>query len=167
MADIAFLLLIFFLLVTTIETDTGIGMTLPPPLEDEEEPPPVEERNMLRILVDADGRVLVRDDLSSIDEIRSEVRTHVTNFGEDPNYSDNPDDAVVSFQTDRNTRYDAYIDVLDEVVMAYREVWEAEAQQQGYSDWAEYTEEHGSRDNPIRDEYPFNLSLAEPDPGQQ
>ena len=53
MADIAFLLLIFFLVTTTIDVDTGIGMVLPPKLEDDVEPPPVKERNMLKILVEA------------------------------------------------------------------------------------------------------------------
>ena len=60
MADIAFLLLIFFLVTTTIDVDTGIGMVLPPKLEDEVEPPPVRERNMLKILVNDQGMVLAR-----------------------------------------------------------------------------------------------------------
>ena len=47
MADIAFLLLIFFLVTTTINVDTGIGLVLPPPLEDDQEPPPIKERNLI------------------------------------------------------------------------------------------------------------------------
>ena len=66
MADIAFLLLIFFLVTTTIDVDTGIGMTLPPKLEEEVDPPPVKERNMLKILVNAPGQVLLEDKPSSM-----------------------------------------------------------------------------------------------------
>ena len=53
MADIAFLLLIFFLVTTTINVDTGIGMVLPPPLDPEQEPPPIRERNLMTILVNS------------------------------------------------------------------------------------------------------------------
>ncbi|WP_251981176.1 ExbD/TolR family protein, partial [Salinibacter ruber] len=62
MADIAFLLLIFFLVTTTINVDTGIGMTLPPKLKPEQEPPPVKERNLMNVLVNASGDVLVDEE---------------------------------------------------------------------------------------------------------
>ncbi len=76
MADIAFLLLIFFLVTTTIDVDTGIGMTLPPKLEEDQEPPPVKERNMLAILVNAQGQVLLEDQPSAVARIRGEVKKH-------------------------------------------------------------------------------------------
>lgn len=167
MADIAFLLLIFFLVTTTINVDTGIGMTLPPKL-DEEEPPPVRERNMLKILVNANSQVLMEDRVSAVSLIREEVKRHVLNFGADPNYSEDPGRAVVSLKTDRQTPYDTYIEVLDEIWMAYREMWDAEARQLGYPNYDAYrqTLDPLSEDeNVIREKIKANISIAEPDEG--
>ena len=73
MADIALLLLIFFLVTTTIDVDTGIGMTLPPELDETVEPPPIKERNVLKILVNEAGQVLLEDRPSAINQIRKRV----------------------------------------------------------------------------------------------
>lgn len=164
MADIAFLLLIFFLVTTTIDVDTGIGMTLPPPLE-EEEPPPVRERNMLKILVNAQGQVLLEDQPSAISQIREQVKMHVTNFGEHPDYSESPDRAIVSIKTDRQTPYRIYINTLDEVWMAYYEIWDAEARQRGFPNYQTYRDQLDGAENEIREAFKAGISLAEPDPG--
>lgn len=165
MADIAFLLLIFFLVTTTIDVDTGIGMTLPPPLE-EEEPPPVRERNMLAILVNERGQVLIEDQPSAINRIREEVKRHVTNFGENPNYSESPDKAIVSIKTDRQTPYNVYINTLDEVWMGYHEIWDAEARRMGYPNYRAYRDQLGSgEENEIRNRFKAGISIAEPDQG--
>src|SRR5690625_1408632 len=84
LADIAFLLLIFFLVTTTIDVDTGIGMTLPPPLEDDQEPPPVRERNMLAILDNAQGQELIEEQPASLNQIRKDAVRHVTDFADEP-----------------------------------------------------------------------------------
>lgn len=167
MADIAFLLLIFFLVTTTIDVDTGIGMTLPPPLEEDQEPPPVKERNMLAILVNQRGQVLIEDEPSAIGRIREEVKRHVTNFGEHPNYSEEPDKAIVSIKTDRQTPYDIYIRALDEVWMGYHEIWDAEARQMGFPNYREYRDQLGDQENEIRQRFKAGISLAEPDAGSE
>jgi biopolymer transport protein ExbD len=169
MADIAFLLLIFFLVTTTIDVDTGIGMTLPPKLEAEQEPPPVRERNMLKILVNAQGQVLLEDLPSAVPRIRPEIKKHILNNGADPNYAESPTQAVVSLKTDRQTPYDVYIDVLDEIWMAYFELWDAEARQlgfQNYDGYRKYVEENDIEVNAVREKIPAQLSIAEPDPGE-
>ena len=167
MADIAFLLLIFFLVTTTINVDTGIGMTLPPKLE-EEDPPPVRERNMLKILVNDQGQVLLEDQLSAVNRIRDEVKRHVLNYGQDENYSESPNQAVVSLKTTRVTPYDTYINVLDEIWMAYREMWDNEARQMGYANYDAYRQTLDpaqEEENVIREKIKANISIAEPDPG--
>jgi len=78
LADIAFLLLIFFLVVTTIDVDAGIGLVLPP-IPDDIEPPPVRERNLLNILVNAQGMVLLDEQPAAIAEVRQRVREFVDN----------------------------------------------------------------------------------------
>jgi len=178
LADIAFLLLIFFLVATTINVDTGIGMTLPPKLEDQE-PPPVKERNMLKVLVNAQGDVLLEEKPSSVNQIRAEVKKHVLNYGKSPDYAVGPDKAVVSIKTDAETSYETYIRVLDEVWMAYREIWDGIAKsnqlpngepaglEQTYSNYQAYRASLGpEEDNLIRDKIGAQISIAEPDLGQ-
>ncbi|SRR5690554_1265370 len=170
MADIAFLLLIFFLVTTTINVDTGIGMTLPPPLEQDQEPPPVRERNMLKILVNAQGQVLLEDKPSSVARIREEVKKHVLNEGADPNYAESAAKAVVSLKTDRQTPYTVYIDVLDEIWMAYFEMWDAEARRLGYPSYdayRKYLDEHNIEENEVREKIKAQISIAEPEDSGQ
>ncbi len=176
MADIAFLLLIFFLLVTTINVDTGIGMTLPPKLEDQE-PPPVKERNLFNILVNSQGDLLVEDEPANIGQLRQRVKAHVTNFGEEPDLSVSPDDAVISIKTDAQTPYDTYIQVLDEVWMAYREIWDQIARtgqtpqgdqvlDQTYDSYEAYRSTlEPQEENLIREAFKAQISIAEPDTG--
>ena len=167
MADIAFLLLIFFLVTTTIDVDTGIGMTLPPKLEEDQEPPPVKERNMLAILVNAQGQVLLEDQPSAVSRIRAEVKKHTLNEGQDPNYAESMSRAVVSLKTDRQTPYDVYISVLDEIWMAYFEMWDAEARRLGYPSYDAYRTyiEESGEENAIREKIKAQISIAEPDAG--
>lgn len=167
MADIAFLLLIFFLVTTTIDVDTGIGMTLPPKLEENQEPPPVKERNMLKILVNAQGQVLLEEKPSAVRMIRDEVKKHVLNEGVDPNYAEAMSKAVVSLKTDRQTPYDTYIQVLDEIWMAYFEMWDAEAKRMGFANYDAYKASLGEdEENVIREKVKAQISIAEPDQGQ-
>lgn len=166
MADIAFLLLIFFLVTTTIDVDTGIGMTLPPELDEEIDPPPVKERNLLKILINEQGQVLLEDLPSSVAQIRGEVRTHVTNNDVDQRYSESPRKAVVSIKTDRQTPYNMYIQTMDEVWMAYFEIWDTEARSLGFLNYPEYRSSlEDPKANEIRSKWPAQISLAEPDAG--
>jgi biopolymer transport protein ExbD len=178
MADIAFLLLIFFLVTTTINVDTGIGMTLPPKLENQD-PPPVKDRNMFKVLVNSQGEVLIEGERASMNQIRDRVKEHVLNFGEDPDLSASPGDAVISIKTDAQTPYRIYIDTLDEVWMAYREIWNSIARSgnlpgsgerildQTYPDYQAYRSTLGPEDdNVIRDNFGANISIAEPDLGE-
>jgi biopolymer transport protein ExbD len=164
MADIAFLLLIFFLVTTTIDVDTGIGMVLPPKLDELIDPPPVKERNMLKILVNETGFVLLEDKPSQVTLIREQVVKHVTNFGSDINYSERPGVAVISIKTSGKTPYNSYIEVLDEVWMAYFQIWDNEARALGFTDYATYQASLGPEDeNAVREKFPAAISIAEPD----
>jgi biopolymer transport protein ExbD len=163
MADIAFLLLIFFLVVTTIDVDTGIGLVLPP-IPDDIEPPPILERNMMRILVNAQGMVLMDDEPVSIAEVRQRVKDFVDNPANDPNLSESPDDAIVSVKTDRQTPYRVYIDMLDELMGAYEEL-RHEASMAQYGVPYSALEDDSVQQEQIREMYPKRISIAEPDEG--
>ncbi|MEM6327398.1 MAG: biopolymer transporter ExbD [Bacteroidota bacterium] len=175
MADIAFLLLIFFLLVTTINTEKGIYMQLPPKLDETVEPPEIKDRNLLVILVSNDGNVLVEGEFMRLENIREEVVRHITNDGSDPGYSENPEKAVVSFKTERALPYERYVEVLDEIKGAYVDTWNDYARSEfGVRDYPTYqaslpdddpnTPEDEGEDL-VKDRFPLKLSLAEPDPG--
>ena len=131
MADIAFLLLIFFLVTTTIETDSGLNRKLPP-MEDIIVPQIIKERNIFTVVVNKNNDLLVEEKPMQIDELREAAVTFLDNGGgkgedacsfcqgeRDPNSSDNPEKAVISLKNDRETDYKVYIAVQNELVAAY------------------------------------------------
>lgn len=165
LADIAFLLLIFFLVTTTINVDTGIGLTLPPIPDENIDPPPIKERNLLKILVSAQGLVLLDDEPSSITEVKEKVKTFIKNPDSDPNLSESPDVAIVSIKTDRRTPYNVYINMLDEVIGAYNELRD-EASMATYGVPFKSLDESSDEYQRIaKDLYPKKISIAEPDKG--
>ncbi len=166
MADIAFLLLIFFLVTTTINADKGIYMQLPPKVDVNNPPPEINQRNLLNVLVSDDGAVLLDGEVTSISQIRQAVIRHVTNNGVNPELSISPDKAVVSFKTRRGLPYSKYIDVLDEIKSAYMDIRNQAAQGDFGTDYGTYRTRLGEDDpDVIADRYPVKISLAEPDPG--
>ena len=166
MADIAFLLLIFFLLVTTINTEKGISMQLPPKLDETVEPPEIKQRNLLNILVNNNGDVLADGEFTRISEIRGLIKRHVMNNGADPDLSENPQNAVTSFKTERALPYETYIEVLDEIKAAYSEVRDEYARSISGTDYANYRARLGEEDvDEVKEAIPLKISLAEPDQG--
>ena len=131
MADIAFLLLIFFLVTTTIETDSGINRKLPP-MEDQIDPPIIRQKNIFTVVVNKNNQLLVEEELTDIKDLRNLAVDFLDNGGgsgeeacdycqgnRDPRSSDNPDKAIISLKNDRETEYKVYIAVQNELVAAY------------------------------------------------
>lgn len=164
LADIAFLLLIFFLVVTTIDVDTGIGLVLPPMPDENVEPPPVKDRNLLNILVNAQGMVLIDEEPASISTVKEKVKTFVSNNGADPDLSESPGDAIVSIKTQRATPYNVYIDMLDEVMGAYAELRDAVSMER-YGVPYSSLDDNSVEQEEIEDTIPKRISIAEPDEG--
>jgi biopolymer transport protein ExbD len=134
MADIAFLLLIFFLVTTTIETDSGLNRKLPP-MEDQVDPPIIRQKNIFTVLVSKNDQLLVEEKLEDIKDLRSLAVEFLDNGGgvgdeacaycqgeRDESSSDNPDKAIISLKSDRETTYKVYIAVQNELVAAYNEL---------------------------------------------
>jgi len=163
LADIAFLLLIFFLVVTTIDVDTGIGLVLPP-IPDDIEPPPVRERNLMNILVNAQGMVLINEQPAAVASVRERLKEFIDNNGADPNLSESPDDAIVSIKTDRRTPYNVYIDMLDEVMGAYAELRHSASMDRFGVPYSSL-EDNSVEQDEIQGMYPKKISIAEPDEG--
>lgn len=159
MADIAFLLLIFFLVTTTINVDTGIGMVLPPPLDPEVEPPPIRERNQMNILVNAQGLILMDEQPTSINEVRQKLKDFIDNPMNDETLSVSPEAAIVSLKTQKETPYRIYIDMLDEVMGAYKELRDAASRANYGVEFDRLAPESPQREQ-IQDMYPKKISIA-------
>ena len=187
MADIAFLLLIFFLVTTTIETDSGISRKLPPMQEEDVEPQIIKEKNIFEVIVNRNNELLVEDELMELGDLKEAAIAFLDNGGGvgeeacsycqgagDPASSDNPIKAVIMLVNDRQTEYGTYIAVTNELVAAYNELRNREAQrlygksfdemEADYND-VTYTgdkEQLKERIERIRDMWPQKLSEADP-----
>lgn len=160
MADIAFLLLVFFLVVTTMNVDKGIVTKLPPlPEKDMPDPPPIKQKNIFIVLVNSQDQLLVEDEWFQVENLKEATKEFILNNGRDPNLSVNPKKAIVSLQNDRGTTYDMYIRVQNELRAAYNEIRDAEAMKKFGLPYAELTKSQGKE---IKEAYPMRISEAEP-----
>ncbi|MFK7747687.1 MAG: ExbD/TolR family protein [Kordia sp.] len=142
MADIAFLLLIFFLVTTTFEEDAGINRKLPPMLEDEIVPPIIKQKNLFTVLVNKNNDLLVEDQEMKLEDLREAAIEFLDNgggvneLGERCTYckgkkstesSDHPNKAIISVRNDRETDYGIFLAVQNELVGAYNFLRDREA----------------------------------------
>lgn len=134
MADIAFLLLIFFLVTTTIEKDRGLVRSLPPDQPTDVEPPIIKEKNLFVVIVGKDGDLFVEDELMEIGDLQEAAIAFLDNGGvpagqegycdycqglRDKSSSDYPDKAIVTVKNHRESDFETYILVQNELVAAY------------------------------------------------
>ncbi len=162
MADIAFLLLIFFLVTTTIDTDKGIAIKLPP-MPEENQPQNdirIKERNVLKVLVNANDMLLVDGEPTDIKELKRLTKDFIDNPSQNPDLAESPQKAIVSLKNDRGTSYNLYIQVHNELKAAYNELRDQRAKQL-YGRVLEKLPE--SRQNEIKDYYRQVISEAEPE----
>ena len=189
MADIAFLLLIFFLVTTTIETDSGLDRKLPP-IDTPETDVIIKQKNIFTVEVNKNNQLLVEEELMELKDLRAAAVKFLDNGGgvgeageqcdycrgdRNPSSSDHPNKAVISLRNDRMTKYSTYIAVQNELVAAYNELRNREAQRlfnRPFTDMeAEYLDPKTS--DGVKDElkpkieriqamYPQKLSEAEP-----
>ncbi|MCI5080927.1 MAG: biopolymer transporter ExbD [Saprospiraceae bacterium] len=157
MADIAFLLLIFFLVTTTILSDAGILVKLPP-WDESAVPPPVNELNVFTVKINANDQLLAEGDIIPLRQLRETTKAFIMN--QDPSKgATKPNKRVISLQNDRSTSYQTYLEVYNELKEAYNELWEEHATQtfgKGFEDLAK------AQQKSIRMEIPMIISEAEP-----
>ncbi len=164
MADIAFLLLIFFMVTTTIVNDKGLDLVLPPYLE-ENKPAEFNERNIFTILINSQDKLLIENEpRENHINLREEIKTFVLNKGQQPNWSDDPKSALVSIKSNRGTSQYMFIKILDEAKAAYYEIYgqmlhlSPEAVR---NNTMAMQQRHDYKE--LRKEIPMNISIAEPD----
>jgi len=189
MADIAFLLLIFFLVTTTIESDKGITRKLPP-IEDESEPAESvhHERNVFEVVLSRGGELLVKDKPMDIEELREAAIDFIDNGGgtgsdacsycqgsKASDLSDNPKKAVIALEYDRQTKYGKYIAVQNELMGAFNHLRDRVSQSEFGVPFSALQEELNKASNDVEKEevkqridrirklYPLNISEAKPE----
>jgi len=126
MADIAFLLLTFYMMTTVIKDEKGITLLLPP--IQIMNVAPIHDRNLFTIQINSYDQFMIENERrSGITGLRNEIKRFVMNESQDPKLAVSPDKAVVSFKTDRGASYKVFITTLDEIQAAYYELYAHQA----------------------------------------
>ncbi|MCP4460069.1 MAG: biopolymer transporter ExbD [Cytophagales bacterium] len=163
MADIAFLLLIFFLVATTLSKDKGLMIQLPPDM------PPTKtriiDRNLFKIHINSANKFLIENEVrTNLEGLVDEMKEFVLNPSNSSSLAENPEKAIISIKTQRGTTYSYFIEILDLVKEAYYQM---------YGEKLGITSDQFralDRDNPTememyqfaRSGLPMNISIAEP-----
>ena len=190
MADIAFLLLIFFLVTTTMDVDSGIARKLPEKTEDTPEVT-IKEKNVLDITVNRKNQILVEGtDFVEVTDIRRIAMDFIDNGGglsapkdgkegqpcdyckgaRNPASSDHPSKAIISLQSDRGTTYGMYVTIQNEIEASYnvlRNRLSLEKYKRSYNDLLADYKDNGSESlkekiDFLKDSYPQIISEPEP-----
>ncbi len=173
-ADISFMLLIFFLVTTSMDTDQGLPRTLPKPPEEDQvnNEIKVKERNILNIRINKDNYLMIGDDYVALEDVKVRAKEFIANPENKPNLPElKPkkvkllgtrmvtENHVISVQTDRGTSYGVYFQVQDQLVAAYNELRDELAKSEfGYK----YEYLTSEQKTAIREVYPMKISEAEP-----
>jgi biopolymer transport protein ExbD len=173
MADISFLLLTFFLLTSSIDTDLGLSRKLPPMPDPTAIPPVVNQRNVFVVLVNSVDMLLVEGKPGDISTLRRDAKEFFLNPGNNPNLSEKElkDDipligpyykskGVISLQNDRGTSYEMYIKVQNELAAAVNEMRDELSVKQFGVKFADLKNEDQSK--AIQKAIPVAISEAEP-----
>ncbi len=155
MADIAFLLLLFFLVATVIDVDTGLGLTLPE-YQENQEVAPISKDRMAAVLVNENGDVLVDGVQTSLFQIKNNLEARIKSKIDVPANKK----LIVSLKTDRKTRYNDYIQALDQIKLAYFEVRDEYSNGQYGRKFNDLAPE---QQDVVKDKIPIIISIAEPE----
>lgn len=172
MADIAFLLLIFFLVATTMDSDMGIGTVLPPYIENvENKPPPKNDRNVFEILVNSNNQLMVEKQQMDLALLTNATKEFILNPTDQANLSAKElkdigllgitevSKGMISLQTANDTEYQMYLMVQNEIVRAFNEMRDAMAQSKFGDQYDNLTKREKEA---IRHACPKLISEAEP-----
>ncbi|MCQ2346203.1 MAG: biopolymer transporter ExbD [Paludibacteraceae bacterium] len=174
MADISFLLLIFFLVTTSMDVNQGLARRLPAPVPaDQQTPPEINERNLMAVKINSLNQIMVQGQLMDIRQLKEEAKKFILNADNDaslPKLFEEDFGApfgvllytkehVISVQNDVDTQYQAYLDVQNELVAAYNELREECARKYFHKPYADLDEDIQKQ---IQKIYPQKISEAEP-----
>ena len=174
-ADIAFMLLIFFLITTSMDTDQGLARRLPPPVPKDQKNDAdvdIKKRNLLVVLVSSGNQIMCGGELTDIKQLKDKVKEFVENPYNDANKPEKVEvdvpyfgkkmvskNHVISLQSDRGTSYQAYIDVQNELAAAYNELRDDVSKEKFGKAFRDVDEE---QQKAVQQIYPQKISEAEP-----
>ena len=175
-ADIAFMLLIFFLTTTSMNTDKGLARRLPPPPDPamkKQDDLKVKERNLLQVRINKDNQLMVGSEYLEVSQLKAKAKEFIANPNDDANLPEKhvknipllggdvmvAENHIISVTNDVGTSYQAYIDVQNELVAAYNELRNEKAEASFGKSYAECSEDEQKA---IRDFIPQKISEAEP-----
>ena len=175
MADISFLLLIFFLVTTSMDVNQGLARRLPAPVPPDQkvENTDINKRNLMVVKINSANQLMVQGQLLDIKQLRAKAKEIIKNenddatlpklveedFGEPIGVVKYTKDHVISVQNDVDTQYQAYLDVQNELVAAYNELRDECARQYFHKAYAELDEDQQKQ---VQKVYPQKISEAEP-----
>jgi biopolymer transport protein ExbD len=176
LADIAFLLLIFFLVTTTMDQDKGLERRLPqwvPEDQQDQDTPPIKDRNVFVVLIDKENRLMVEGEICQVGELKEKAKLFLTNPLNAPNlpekevrefdivgnYEVISKSAVISLRNDVGTMYGAYIEVQNELVAAINELREELSMDKFGKAYAKLSSDEMKV---VQEIYPQKISEAEP-----
>jgi biopolymer transport protein ExbD len=172
-ADIAFMLLIFFLITTSMDTDRGLARRLPPPVpKDQKEEVDVKERNLIKVLINSEGSILFEEKPLDIKQLKDKVKEYIDNVNNDESMPEKLEEDiplfgkvmitkkhVVSLMNHRTTTYQDYITVQNELAKAYNELRNELARKKFGKPFEELSKE---QQEAVVKVYPQKISEAEP-----
>jgi biopolymer transport protein ExbD len=173
MADIAFLLLIFFLVATTMDIDTGLQRQMPPYNPDQvDSNDQIKERNVYVVLINSNDQLLVEGEQMNVHQLREKAKEFILNPQDKENLPEKrePEEipflgpvriskGIISLQNDRGTSYDMYIKVQNELIAAYNEVRDEESLRRFGKKFEDLPED---KRDAIKEFIPQIISEAEP-----
>ena len=174
MADISFLLLIFFLITTSMDVSQGLARRLPQPPDPNQkiEETDINQRNLFVVKINSANQLLVQGQETNISQLRAKAKEFIDNPNNDPNLPvlvteeieglgvvTYTPDHVISVQNDVDTQYQAYLDVQNELVAAYNELRDAFSKKQFGKSYNELEEDEQKL---VQKVYPQKISEAEP-----
>lgn len=174
-ADIAFILLIFFLITTSMDTDKGLKRRLPPlvPKEEKQNDIEINERNIMQLLVNRQNQIAVLKGANTVivplHELKDKVKEFIVNPADDPqlpekevrdipglgNRNVTTQSYAISLKSEVETSYQTYISVQDQLLKAYKEVWD-ETSEKEYR--KKFDELNPNQQKSIIDMYPMHIS---------
>lgn len=173
-ADIAFMLLIFFLITTSMDTDRGLARRLPPPVPKDQKDQDVDinKRNILHVMINSYGQVLCNSEVIDIKQLKDRAKEFIDNANNDIHLPEKTEEdvpffgkymvcnkGVISLQNDRTTNYQSYISVQNELAKAYNELRNEISRKKFGKAFEELDEE---QQNAVIKIYPQKISEAEP-----
>lgn len=171
MADVAFLLLIFFLVATTMDVDSGLNRVLPPWSEKQTDAPDIKERNLMMVHVNKYDQIAVQGELVQVSQLKDRAKEWVLNRENDKNLPEKKEkdieligkyavsQGVISLQNDRGTSYEMYIKVQNELTRAFNEIRDELSKAHFGRNFADLDK---VQQDAIADAVPMKISEAEP-----